>query len=163
MKKKALYVFMSLTLVAFVSCSSDDADTEKPVIENVEPHNGDTLVIGEKIHFEADFSDNDKLASYRIEIHNNFDNHGHKSVVAGLTDSTGYAFAFDSVWTDIAGLRNAHAHHHSIAIPAKKGGKSTREGKYHFIIYCLDQAGNMSVLTREVTLSYTEPEHGHEH
>lgn len=161
MKKKALYVFMSLTLVAFVSCSNDDADTEKPVIENVEPHNGDTLVIGENIHFEADFSDNDKLASYRIEIHHNFDNHGHKSVVADSADSI--KFSFDSTWTDIAGLRNAHAHHHTIAIPAKKGDKSIREGKYHFIIYCLDQAGNMSVLAREVTLSYTEPEHGHEH
>ncbi|WP_165044536.1 DUF4625 domain-containing protein [Dysgonomonas sp. ZJ709] len=170
MKKNFLFVLSLFVILGFASCSSDDNDTEKPVISNVEPADGDILVIGEKVHLEMDLSDNEELASYKIDIHNNFDNHEHSK--ASSSDSI--AFSFVKTWTDIHGQKNAHVHHHQIEIPKEmmaSDGKlrPVREGKYHFVIYCLDEVGNESVLSRNVILSYTEPggEHdddlGHSH
>ena len=60
----------------FVSCSKDDeGDTVKPVINLLEPEEGAVLKIGDAngVHFEMDIADNEAIASYKINIHNNFD------------------------------------------------------------------------------------------
>ena len=167
--KKVLFTFLLLASVSlgFSSCSDDDNDNEKPVISDFEPVEGDSLQIGKAIHFEVDFSDNDKLASYKIDIHNNFNNHGdHSSVKSLPIDSA--VFAFSDVYTDIAGQKNAHVHHHKINIPATDAnGKPYRVGKYHFVVYCLDESGNESVRSHNVILTYNaikdHTEDGHDH
>lgn len=159
MKRKVFYMLLILAPIGFLACNSDDKDTEKPVIADVEPENGDTLVIGREMHFEAELSDNEKLASYKVEIHHNFgDGHGHKSAIEDPADSI--KFSYSNEFYDIKGLRNTPVHKH-IDIPAQVDGKSVREGKYHFIIYCLDEAGNMQVLARDVVLSRTVPSNIH--
>jgi hypothetical protein len=144
---------MALFSVLFVSCE-DEGDTTKPVINLEEPADGDILQIGgEKgVHFEAEFSDNKALASYRVEIHDNFDNHGsHRS--ATLVEEDTIPFSFDATWA-ISG-RNLPVHHHEIIIPkTDEEGRIYAEGNYHFIVYCADAAGNVSLVERDVVLSY---------
>jgi hypothetical protein len=136
----------------FVSC--DESDTTKPVINLIEPEDGDALQIGNPngIHLEMELSDNEQLASYKIEIHNNFDNHEHRSA----TGDEIVPFAFDSIWTDISGKRNADIHHHDIKIPA-----NATPGDYHFMVYCTDAAGNESHVAANIVLGY-DPEEPHE-
>jgi hypothetical protein len=71
------------------------------------------------------------------------------------------AFAFDSTWV-ITG-KNIPVHHHDIKIPAiSKDGKPFAEGDYHFIVYCADAAGNVSLVERDVVLSYEAGEDHHD-
>ncbi|MEN9919183.1 MAG: hypothetical protein RL662_1619 [Bacteroidota bacterium] len=155
MKKNRIHFTCLLAIAVFIlsSCSSDDdKDTTKPLIENVEPHDGDTLKIGGKIHFEANLSDNDLLASYAIDIHD-ATGHTHTKSTSAIIDSV--HFSFKKIWTDVAGKKNVTVHHHEIEIPVVDGaGKPIKEGKYHFIIQCLDQSGNQATLSRNVVLSH---------
>jgi len=112
------------------------------------------LRIGSDVHFEADFSDNEMLGSYMVEIHNNFDGHDHK--VAATRAEGSEPFFFKKSY-DLSGQRNAHVHHHDIVIPA-----NATPGNYHLMIYCTDAAGNQSLVARSIVLSH-EAEHHHEH
>ncbi|MFT3994631.1 MAG: DUF4625 domain-containing protein [Dysgonomonas sp.] len=167
MKKRALLGFLFLATLGVVvsSCSdSDDVDNEKPVISNFDPEEGEELQIGGKIHFEVDFTDNEKLASYKIDIHHNFDNHGeHKAAVEDAADSI--KFSYTNTWT-LEGLKNSHVHHHEIEIPESQVvdgvKKFIRPGKYHFVVYCMDAAGNQSVLSHNVILSKNATPHDHD-
>lgn len=154
MKKYFLYSVISLGVCSFVSsCNDDDGvDTVKPVIELDEPEDGDELRIGSAIHFECDFSENVKLGSYMVEIHNNFDGHGHKAPVTRTSDAEHPLYLKQSF--DLSGLRNAHVHHHDIFIP-----ENTTPGNYHLMVYCTDAAGNQSVVAREIVFSHDAPEY----
>lgn len=161
MKKSILYstaVFMAVyALSLFSACSDDNADVTKPVINLIEPAEGDELLIGSStgIHFEMDLSDDVMLASYKIEIHNNFDNHSHGTTKAGETTTP---FSFNKTY-DISGQKNAHIHHHEILIPA-----TATPGKYHLMIYCTDSSGNESYVARSIVFSTTaEEDHDHSH
>lgn len=141
--KKSKYILVLLLFISIFitpSCEKHDADTEKPVITISGPKENDTLYIGSGVHFEADFSDNIALKSYKIDIHNNFDGHSHKSI---LTDDS-IAFSFQKSWNFDEGLKNAHIHHHEIEIPNEIDNKPIKPGAYHFMVYCTDAAGNES-------------------
>ncbi len=155
MKKfNILFVLSIVFAFAFTSCDDDEmADTTSPVIELDEPEDGDELLIGGNVHFECDFSDNVKLGSYMIEIHSNFDGHSHKA----RTRATGEEpFFFKKSYDDIAGLRNAHVHHHDVFIP-----ENVTPGNYHLVVYCTDAAGNQSLVARDIVLSHDAEEHHH--
>lgn len=73
-----------LPILLIVSCSSDDninKDEEKPTISiNYSegfPQGCTLLTRGETYNFRAKVTDNKSLASYSIDIHNNFDHHTH--------------------------------------------------------------------------------------
>ncbi len=74
---------LSCLLFALFSCSSsdDDTDTEKPTISiNYEqgfPQSCTIIKKGEGFNIRVKTSDNLGLASYAIDIHNNFDHHTH--------------------------------------------------------------------------------------
>ena len=154
MKKSFFLLAISLvTGYLFSACSDDDADTTKPEIQLHEPENGDSLLIGANVHFEADFSDNETLGSYLVEIHNNFDGHDHKT---SATRADGEAFSFKKSY-DLGGLRNSHVHHHDIVIP-----DNATPGAYHLVVYCTDAAGNQSLVARDIVLSHEATSHEHE-
>lgn len=125
--------------LAIASCSKDETDTTKPVISVAEPEDGDTLVPGHDVHFEADFSDDIELKSYKIDIHNNFDGHSHKTMLA---DST--PWLYQKSWDFEAGKKQSHIHQHDIVVPDSIDGKPLARGNYHFMIYLTDAAGNES-------------------
>ncbi|MGI6793256.1 DUF4625 domain-containing protein [Bacteroides sp. KG68] len=146
-----------LTGVSFSACNKDDkGDVTPPVIKLTEPEEGDELLIGDKhgVHLEMDLSDDVELKSYRINIHSNFDHHGHegKTKAAGET----VPFSFNKVYDDAKGLKNHHVHNHDIVIPA-----NATPGDYHLMIYCTDAAKNESRIWRNIKLSTTAKKHKH--
>jgi hypothetical protein len=141
-------VFICLTAIfssALVGCQ-EDGDTTKPVITLIEPAEGDLLQVGgaSGVHFEAEFSDDEALASYKVNIHPNFDGHAHAHLLA--TSET-VDFEYEKSW-EISG-RNADIHHHEIRIP-----ETAKPGAYHLQVYCTDAAGNESNLAKNVVLGY---------
>lgn len=148
--------------LSFVACEKENKDVEKPVIVLHEPENGDILQIGGEVHFEMDLSDNERLASYKVNIHPNFDHHDHGSTRA--TDDGTAEFQQIKIFTTVEGeplssKKNVHIHHHEIVIPKTFNGKPVREGDYHFMVYCTDAAGNETYVVRNVKLSNNAPKH----
>lgn len=158
--KKFIYLSMwsilCVTMFMLAACSDSDSDTTKPAIELIEPAEGEVLLIGSEhgVHFEMKVSDDVMLKSYKIEIHSNFDNHGHET---GRSAEATLSFRFDKVY-DLSGSKNADVHHHDILIPA-----NATPGNYHLMVYCIDAAGNQSLVTRNIVLSHTAEEHEHDH
>lgn len=157
-KNILFFVLSAIMCVSFSACDEDEADTTKPVITLDEPEDGDSLRIGESVHFECDFSDDEALGSYLIEIHNNFDGHGHKISSSQTRGEDTEAFYFKKSY-DIINLRNTHVHHHDIVIP-----ENATPGAYHLIVYCTDAAGNQAMVARDIILSHdAESHHHHDH
>ena len=135
--------FLAICSVCLPACDNDEkGDVTKPVIDLIEPEEGAVLKIGngKGVHFEMNLSDDVMLRSYKINIHNNFDHHGHDSRAAGL--------------------KNTKVHHHDIVIPA-----DAAPGDYHLMVWCTDAAGNQTEVARNIVLSAdggTETEHDHE-
>jgi len=147
---KTLKFLLPFVLVAMliVSCEKE-ADTIAPVIEVSGPEANEILYVGSTIHFEADFSDDVALKSYKIDIHSNFDGHTHKSE---STDSS--EWHFQQSWSFDEGAKNAHIHHHEIEVPEEIDGLPIEPGDYHFMIYCTDAAGNESWTAIAVEIQY---------
>jgi hypothetical protein len=142
---------LALSIITFAGCK-EDGDAEKPVIYLEEPAEGDELQIGgaNGVHFEAEFSDNENLASYKVDIHPNFDGHTHTRSTSETVD-----FELNQSWL-ISG-KNASIHHHEIKIP-----ENATPGDYHLMVYCTDAAGNESHIAVNVVLSHEAGEE-HEH
>ncbi len=150
MNKKFIFsILISLAFASlfFSSCSKDE-DNTKPVIQVAEPEEGDTLLPGTTLHFEADFSDDTELKSYKIDIHGNFDNHSHKAATA---DSA--IWSYQNSWNLESGMKQSHVHQHDITIPETIDGLPIRQGNYHFMIYLADKAGNESWLVIPVVIN----------
>jgi hypothetical protein len=152
--KFSIICLTAIFSITFVACK-EDSDTTKPEINLIEPADDDVLQIGGEhgVHFEAEFSDNEMLASYKVDIHPNFDNHGH----AATKDATGIVdFEFEKTWT-LSG-KNQAIHHHEIEIP-----ENATPGHYHLMVYCTDAAGNESHIAVDIELSHEAGEdHDHE-
>jgi hypothetical protein len=155
MKKIFKFSTICLTAIFFLAFNSckEDSDTTKPVINLIEPEDDDILHIGGDVHFEVEFSDNEMLASYKVDIHPNFDDHSH-AVTKG--DAEPVDFVYEKTWS-IAGKKNTTEHHHEIVIP-----ENATPGHYHLMVYCTDAAGNESYVAVDVELSHEEGEE-HEH
>jgi hypothetical protein len=132
--------------VIFVSCEKKDGDTIAPQITIDEPIDDEVLILGADVHFEADFLDDVELKSYKIDIHDNFNGHSHKSL------QTKVPWTYQKSWTFDTGLKNAHIHHHEILVPEMVDGDSIQPGHYHFMVYCTDAAGNESWTARDVEI-----------
>ncbi|WP_159517539.1 DUF4625 domain-containing protein [Sunxiuqinia indica] len=145
------------TIAILSSCNKDEVDNTQPIITIDEPMENDTLYIGSDAHFECDFSDDTELSSYKIEIHNDFDEHSHVKSISIEEDSV--AFSYQNSWSFDEGLKNTHIHHHEIVIPETIGGVRTAQGNYHFGIYCTDIAGNESHQFIDVILVNGEDPH----
>ncbi len=156
-RKIAIICLTALSLSLFQSCEkADTPDVTKPVINLIEPAEGDSLLIGDPhgVHFEVELSDDVMLKSYKVNIHSNFDGHTHSFVVTrdATTD-----FSFNKSW-DLTGKKNASIHHHEIIIP-----ENATPGNYHLMVYCTDEAGNESYVARAIVLSHDGEEHDHDH
>ena len=161
MKTKIILLLVTIAIVStlsFASCEKDKGDTTPPVINLISPENGELFETGKDIHFEVEFSDDNMLKSYKVEIHNNFDGHGHGNTYSNpdfyfveITETT--PFAFQRSW-DISDKKNTTIHHHEIEIP-----ENATPGNYHFMVYCTDAAGNESHVVRNIILTTEEVEH----
>jgi hypothetical protein len=145
--KLSIICLLANTLVSASSCSKDsEGDTNKPVINLIEPEEEALLSIGDEhgVHFEAELSDDVMLQSYKLDIHPAFDGHEHSA--APLAAQETEDFRFNRSW-DVSGQKNTRVHHHEIKVPAK-----ATPGRYHLMVYCTDAAGNEAYLARTVVL-----------
>ncbi|MDR1097047.1 MAG: DUF4625 domain-containing protein [Tannerella sp.] len=150
-----LVCLMAISFATFSSCDKDsESDTTKPVINLIEPEDGDVLKIGGDVHFDLELSDDVMLKSYKVDIHPNFDGHVHSSLLKSESETVD--FTFNKSW-DLPEQKNVAIHHHEIEIPA-----NATPGDYHLMVYCTDAAGNEAYLARNVELS-TEGGEEHEH
>ena len=191
MKTRNIPTILLLAVVAaFTSCANEESDNEKPLIVLTSPAEEEAVLPGSDIYFEATLSDNEALASYKVNIHGVFDGHTHNAAVSGAirndhavssdngveiygigTRAATDSVAFEKTWLEsdfialgeipIAGRKQANVSHQHIVIPAIVNGQPLREGHYHFIVYCTDQAGQESFIAREIEISYDAEEHLH--
>ncbi|MDR0725866.1 MAG: DUF4625 domain-containing protein [Prevotellaceae bacterium] len=151
--KFSIICLTAISFLTFTGCDkNEESDTTKPVIKLIEPEEDDVLKIGADVHFEAEFEDDKMLASYKVNIHPNFDGHSH-AVTKGETETVD--FEFEKSWT-ISG-KNTSIHHHEIVIP-----ENATPGHYHLMVYCTDAAGNESYIAVDIELSHEGEEHEHE-
>ena len=148
MKTKILFsiFLLSSSLILLMSCGDDNEDLTKPEISLNSPEEGAVFLIGDEdgVCFDADLEDDVMLSSYKLNIHSNFDGHGH----ARLDNASTVDFRLEQTY-DISGKKNAHVHHHDIVIPA-----NATPGKYHFMIFCTDASGNEIFIARNIVLSH---------
>lgn len=191
MKTRNIPTILLLAVVAaFTSCANEESDNEKPLIVLSEPAEEEAYAPGSSIHFVVTLSDNMALASYKVNIHGAFDGHTHNTAVSGAirndhavssnhgveiygigTRAATDSVAFEKTWLEsdfialgeipIAGMRSVTLHHYRIEIPETVNGKPLKEGHYHFIVYCTDQAGQESFIAREIEITYDADEHVH--
>lgn len=146
------------TLSIFSSCEKQKFDNEKPVVNLIAPKDGAKLKIGDAhgVHFDMEVKDNVMLKSYKIDVHNNFDNHTHAGEANGHDHEKLPPFKFLKVY-DLEGKKNAKIHHHDIVIP-----EGVHPGNYHLVVFVTDAAGNETVVARNVILG-AEGDHHHDH
>lgn len=165
MKIKSYLIALAVVATAsFTSCSSDNNDTEKPVVNLHAPEEGAHLETGKSIHFDMEVSDNEMLGSYKIDIHSaaghsHTHSHGNMAKLASMAAET-ISYSFQHQWS-LAGQRNASIHHHEITIP-----ENATPGAYHFVVYVLDAAGNQEMVARNVEIvapGAGDHDHDHDH
>lgn len=149
--KQIKQILWAATLIATVAACNNDVDDVKPTINIVTPTDEQGFEPGDTIWFEATFADDVELKSYKIEIHDDFDGHDHKSSVVG-------AWHYDGSWDFEKAQKTANVKHGQIVIPIEVDGQPIAEGDYHFGVYCADAAGNET----QVFLLVEIGEHHHE-
>lgn len=126
-----------LTITLFASCNNDDnnnvVDTQKPVITIVSPADEAMFTTGSTIHAELKFSDNQELASYKIDIHSAEGHSHHKH-----SEHWNYEFS-----GSLSGKNDEK--HLDIMIP-----EEVTAGHYHFGVYAIDKTGNQDVVWIEI-------------
>ncbi len=160
-----LLVFLMFSFF-MASCSDDEVDNAKPIIQLVAPVNNGVLHIGGEVDFVCEFVDDVELRSYKIEIHSNFDGHTHeRAALKSVKEEHGHPWSYTNTWNFEAGKKNEDVHHHAIQIPetilVDGVEEQVAEGEYHFGVYCVDAAGNENKVFVKVMIEHGIDEHGH--
>ncbi|BDD12623.1 hypothetical protein FUAX_50550 (plasmid) [Fulvitalea axinellae] len=171
MKKTILY-FLIFAGITAQSCSSDsDDDSTKPVISDVvasditETVEGETLQVlhtGEAINLKAKFTDNEGLASYKVDIHF-AEGHDHSHSVAQNTGSLRMASVEDPYKLNKIVQISGTVHNLDwkkdkieVVIPAE-----VKHGEYHLIISVLDESGNSAEHISQILIEEEGEDHDH--
>jgi hypothetical protein len=158
-------IIVPFILLMFVSsCENNgNVDREEPSIDlsipDAFPVNCDTLYFGESFQLKWSFSDNTELGSYRIDIHDNFDQHSHSTEVTECNLDTKKTpvnpYEFIEEFSIPAGLKEYETNL-SFSIPSGNGKGSYDTGDYHFFVSLTDRTGwtamkglSIKILTRE--------------
>ena len=139
-RSKTGFLIIALIFIGIVSCDDADSlvDLTAPVIEVRNPEYGKLLPAGEFIAFEAGFIDDVELATYNIEIHENFGGHGHGRIAMVNNDPALIKWSFKESFIIPDGLRLfEEVLEDHILIP-----NNAIAGPYHFIVQAIDKAGN---------------------
>ncbi len=152
--KKQIFQFIALIIVfTMLACDSENVDVTPPSMEVTsftpvpmadeicgaqEPvvfH----LTGGDQLTFDVIFNDNDALSQYKIDIHNNFDCHGHGGGSAPPVPVPNV----DNLTTDwsVLEIQNINGTTSPI-LRTLDVPENVTTGNYHFQIQVLDQSGN---------------------
>lgn len=157
MKKIKLFSLLLITVFSLsllTSCgggggggSTPVKDTTPPVITNLTPANNTTIVIGNPIVVTANVADNEELASYKINIHDNFDNHG--SHTRGIMDQIPFAATVEG---KLSGKTDQIKEVIDLPIYAPDNTSRYQAGEYHVVLTVTDKAGNETVAFSSIKL-----------
>lgn len=126
--KKLLFVLPLIVVGSFMGCGKEESeDLTAPTIAIEEPKSGASFKIGTEVHFEAEFKDNEALATYHLDIHDNFDGHSHGRI---LVEKFRYEKSFE-----VSGKSMKVEEH--IGVP-----KNATAGPYDLIVHAVDADGN---------------------
>ncbi|MCP4440054.1 MAG: DUF4625 domain-containing protein [Aureispira sp.] len=129
-----------LSLLVLGACKKE-IDTTAPVFRLLDSvpsvHSGDicgvtesniiTIYTGDTLVWEVDMSDDQGLSQYKIDIHENFDCHGHRSPVTNIWNVS-----------EIVNISGTSLEDRlELVVP-----DNARAGNYHFQIRLLDESGN---------------------
>lgn len=136
----AIIAAFSITTIS--SCTKEkEADTVAPIIDMVLPQEGDTLFIHEETHLEINISDERELDSCSFQVHANFDNHDHNSILRGTTTQSDVPWFYTRTYF-LAGIKSTTLHDYAFSVPGFIGQDTIARGNYHFQVDCWDKAGN---------------------
>ena len=162
-------ILLFAALTAFTSCEKELNDSEKPVIVLSSPVEDAEIRPGSALHFEMTLSDNEALASYKVNIHGAFDGHEHSA--SATTRVSEYVQPFERTWLEsdfialgeepIAGKKQVIINHRLMLIPDSIEGRPVKEGHYHLTVYCTDSSGQESFIAREIEITHEVGEHLH--
>jgi len=116
----------------------DLVDVEPPTIEVIQPESHGYMNAGGYVNFEGIFKDDLELGSYSIDIHDNFDGHGHGRIAIPSDDPALIKWYSKNNYTIPEGMIIFNAQHDDdIEIPA-----NIMAGPHHFIVQAVDKVGN---------------------
>ncbi len=117
---------------SFFSCSKkeDNAPADKTAPLLVSHKINNSILSGEKLEIELNFSDETELGQAKIIIHDAFDGHGHGRM-------SGSAFSFEKIFT-LTGKTNTLKEY--VAVPT-----DALTGNYHLLVEFTDKAGNEGI------------------
>jgi hypothetical protein len=163
-----LLVFALFTVLLFAACEESDVDITPPGMRilsttpSFSTHTicgttEDSVLLlqgGEAIDFSVSFEDDKALSQYKIDIHNNFDCHGHGG---GATPGVSVPDVVNQTtdWSvlDIVALSGQQSQiDFNLPVPA-----NVTAGNYHFQIQVLDESGNDNPLANFYSLSIKNP------
>jgi uncharacterized membrane protein len=136
--KKAPIVIFALAILFAATTSCKKKDETRPEIKLESPAINQTFVRGKEIEVKAVFTDDRELSEYKIDIHENFDSHGHEKPQS-------------EPWVKIIiGELSGKKQEINLTITIPETAES---GPYHFDMKCLDAAGNESrYISRDIII-----------
>ncbi|MEO1257239.1 MAG: DUF4625 domain-containing protein [Bacteroidota bacterium] len=165
---KLLYLSALVFLVLGMSaCGGDEVDVTPPTLEATytpapvaaeicgsEEAAVFLLTGGGQLIFDAIFNDNDALSQYKVDIHNNFDCHGHGGgsapsvVVPNVENQTEDWTVLDIL--ELSGTSSSAKR--TLDVP-----ENVTAGNYHFHLQVIDEAGNDSPFANFLSLKIKNP------
>jgi hypothetical protein len=144
------FLISLLFALVVVSCSPNiNSDNERPIIENLEIANLDSVnhivfPVKTNVQFSASFIDDEDLGSYKFDIHFAGDGHKHTHIDAKK------AVASTSQWNfskngEISGTEKRITFTKKIEFKDDDGrvlDVVANSGPYHCVVYSVDKAGN---------------------
>lgn len=151
--KNSILSLIALSVVFLNACDSDDeVDVTAPTITLEEPGYGEAFAAGGTIHFDALFEDDIKLASFSVNIHNNFDGHSHGRIAVS-------PFTYEESFTLSGKSADKHV---DIDVSA-----DATAGPYHLVVVAIDAEGNATTFadgsSKEAEIWITNEEMAHVH
>lgn len=161
-------IILLLVGLFFQACEKSDTDLSTPKMEIEEltpdPQASEicgaildsvfVLTGGDQLKFEVIFRDDVALSQYKIDIHSNFDCHGHgPGAVPGVAVPQVDNLTADWAVLDIVDLSGtAQNISRTLEVP-----ENITAGNYHFQIQVIDEAGNDNPLANFYSLKITNP------
>ena len=166
--KRIQNIIILISLILFIGCGADDIDLIAPTMEVVEyipaPQEAEIcgtndpvvfiLTGGEELSFNVVFNDDVALSQYKVDIHNNFDCHGHgggsaPSIPVPNVDNQTVDWSVLDI-QDLSGTSSPVLQ--SLSVP-----ENVTSGNYHFHIQVIDESGNDSPFANFNSLKIKNP------
>lgn len=167
--KFQLHLLAMLAIVSIIACGKDNTDLTPPTIQELsytpqavaaeicgsEEATVFELIGGQDFKYNLQFTDDQALTQYKIDIHNNFDCHGH-----GGGSAPNIAVPnVDNQTTDWTVLQIFNISGTSATVDERlQVPDNVTAGNYHFHIQVIDESGNDSPFSNFYSMKIKNPE-----